>query len=248
MVYNLNRNYFIIVSFCIWHRLSNKWCSVITQPGKNAKRGGSRRKRANVPTFQNGPSVERKYADYTNTLQTLTDTGTAILLNGTTQGTGSSNADRIGTKITVKSVKVTLTAGAQVADLVAGTGYQNDADTIRAVIVFDKQTNGAAASWASLMNASGTYSAPYAKRNIATLDRYMMLADKTFEICSSGPNSIVWNFDIPCNLETRYTTTNNGDVTDIITGSIYLIVVDSNNTGNLPGTFSMLSRIEFTDQ
>lgn len=190
--------------------------------------------------------MERKYLDYTNTLQTLTDTGTPLLLNGCIEGLDSLN-QRIGRKITVKRVAVTLTAGVQVADLTAGTGYQNDADTIRAVIIFDKQTNGAAASWSSLMNASGLYSAPYAQRNISTLDRYMMLADKTFEVCSSGPNSIVWKFDVPCNLETRFTTTNNGDVTDIITGSIYLIVVDSNNTANLPGTFSMLSRVEFTD-
>lgn len=213
----------------------------VSQPqGKKAKG-----KKNNVPTFKTGPAVERKYLDFTNTLQTLNDSGSSLLLNGCIEGL--TPADRIGQKITMKRVELTFTAGVQVADLVAGTGYQNDADTIRAVIVFDKQANGAAASWSSLMNASGLYSAPYAKRNISTLDRYMVLADKIFEVCSAGPNSVVWNFDIPCNLEVRYTTTNNGNVSDIITGSLYLIVVDSNNTANLPGTFSMLSRVEFTD-
>jgi len=216
-------------------------------PKKNqTKKPKGKPKGPRVPTFKNGPSVERKYLDYTNTLQTLTDTGTPILLNGCIEGLDATN-QRIGRKITCRRIECTVTAGAQVADLIAGTCYQNDADTIRMVVVFDKQTNGAAASWSSLMNASGVYSAPYAQRNISTLDRYMVLYDKIFEICSSGPNSIVARINLPVNLETRFTSTNNGDVTDIITGSIYLIVVDSNNTANLPGTFSMLSRVEFTD-
>jgi len=249
VVYNLDRNYFIIVSFCIWHRLMNKWCSVITQPGKNATRGKNTRKgnkRSKVPTYRFGRVDEVKYLDYANGGQTLTDSGTANLMNACIQGLDSIG-QRIGREIIMKKIIVRLTAGVQAADLVAGTGYINDSDTIRCVIVFDKQTNGAAASWSSLMNTSGNAGAPFGNRNVSTLDRYQVLADKTFQVCSAGPNSIDHTFTIPCNLETRFTSTNNGDVTDIISGSLYVITVDGNSTANLPGQFSTYTRVEFID-
>lgn len=189
---------------------------------------------------------EVKFLDYSNPLQTLGDNGVALLMNGCIQGLDSIN-DRIGREIIMKKAIVQISYGVQAADLVAGTGYQNDSDTVRAVVVYDKQPNGSAASWASLMNTSGVFNSPLANRNVSTLDRYIVLADKTVEVCSAGPNAGVMKFVLPMNMETRFTSTNNGDITDIITGSLYLIVVDGNNTANLPGEFSATTRVEFID-
>jgi len=190
---------------------------------------------------------ERKYLDYSNPAQTLSDSGTALLMNGCIQGLDATN-QRIGRKIFAKRIRVRFSAGEELTSLLNSTGLQNDSDTIRAVVVYDKQSNGAAASWSSLMNASGVLNAPLAMRNISTLDRYEVLADYTAQVCNGGPNSFFHEFDFPCNLETRYTSTNNGDITDIITGALYFIIVDTNNTANLPGVFNVVTRVEFLDE
>lgn len=212
----------------------------------NKTKKSKRNKR--VPTYMpNGNRMDEvKYLDYSNPLVTLTDSGTALLMNGCIQALDSVN-DRIGRKIVMKRIKVRASAGVQVADLVAGTGYSSDADTIRFLVVYDKQANGGAATYASLMNTSGVFNAPLSMRNVSTLDRYTVLADRTFQICASGPNSFHAEFDFPVNLETRFTSTNNGDITDIISGSLYFMAVDSNFTANLPGVFNVVTRVEFLD-
>jgi len=199
-----------------------------------------------VPTFRQGRLDEVKFLDYANPGQTLTDSGTGNLMNACIQGLDAIG-QRIGREIVMKRLIVRVTGGVQVADLVAGTGYVNDSDTIRCVIVFDKQTNGAAPSWASIYNTSGNAGAPFANRSVSTLDRFMVLADKTFQVCAAGPNSFDHTFKLKVNLETRFTSTNNGDVTDIITGSLYVFVVDGNSTANVPGQFATYTRVEFVD-
>jgi len=189
---------------------------------------------------------EVKTLDYSNGYTPLTDTGSALLLNGSIQALDSVN-DRIGRKILMKRITVRFTAGATTTQLSTGTGYTNMGDTIRAILVYDKQANGAAASWSAIMNASGVTNAPLANRDQSTMERFMILADTTKQISAAGPNSFSHIFDIPCNLQVQYTSTNNGNITDIITGSVYWIIVDANFTANQPGTWSMTSRVEFID-
>lgn len=147
----------------------------------------------------------------------------------------------------MKRICARFDAGALVTSLQNSTGLQRNQDVIRAVLVYDKQSNGAGASWTSIFNTSGVQNAPLGFRSQATMDRYIVLADYTTRICSSGPNSFVHEFDVPCSLEVQFTSTNNGDITDIITGGVYFIICDQNTTGNLPGSFDLSSRVEFVD-
>jgi len=201
-----------------------------------------------IPTFASNTRAvdEVKFLDYSNGPTTLSDSGSAILMNGCIQGLDALN-DRIGRKILMKKITCRYTAGVPTASLTSGTGYQNNGDTVRAILVFDKQANGAAATYASLMNISGTFNAPLANRSISTLDRFIVLADRVHQLSVSGPNTITGEFVVPCNLETVFTTTNNGDITDIISGSVYMFIVDANATANLPGAWAFVSRIEFLD-
>jgi len=232
---------------CSLYVLKTYFAVSVPNKNKQTPKGPSGKKKGpKVPTYRFGRVDEVKFLDYANTGQTLNDSGTANLMNACIQGLDAIG-QRIGREIVMKKVIVRVTGGYQVADLIAGTGYINDSGTIRVVIAYDKQTNGAAMSWASLMNTSGTAGAPFANRSVSTMDRYMVLADKTFQVSAAGPNSFDWTFTVPCNLEVRFTSTNNGDVTDIITGSLYVLTVDGNSTANLPGQFSTYTRVEFVD-
>lgn len=201
-----------------------------------------------IPTYAvNTRRVDEvKYLDYSNGPTTLSDSGSAVLMNGCIQGLDSLN-DRVGRKILAKKITVRYTMGVPTASLTTGTGYQNNGDTVRVIVAFDKQANGAAMTLGSLMNISGTFNAPLGNRSISTIDRYIVLADKVHQLSVGGPNTVTGELVIPCSLETIFTTTNNGDITDIISGSIYCILLDANATGNLPGAWAMSSRIEFLD-
>lgn len=201
-----------------------------------------------IPTFaQNSRQTEEiKYLDYSNGPTTLSDSGSAILCNGCIQGLDALN-DRIGRKILMKKITVRYTCGVPTASLTTGTGYQNNGDTVRVIVVFDKQANGAAMTLGSLMNISGTFNAPLGNRSISTIDRFIVLADKMHQLSLSGPNTCTGELVIPCSLETVFTTTNNGDITDIISGSLYTLIFDANSTGNLPGAWAHSSRVEFLD-
>lgn len=193
---------------------------------------------------------EVKTADYSQTALTLADVGNVTLLNGTIQGLDAIN-DRIGRKILVKRVTVRGTAGNTLTSLTTSTGYENAGNTIRFLIVFDKQTDGATPTYGTgttgLMNINGNFNAPFAFRAQSTLDRFIVLADMTRQVSAGGPNSVFFELDAPCLLEVAYNSGNAGDVTDIVTGGIFLMVVDTNSTANLPGNYSYTSRVEFTD-
>jgi len=226
--------------------------SSIKKSNKRGQRKNRQNKRTdplgNIPRYAvNSRRVDEvKTLDYSNSSLVISDSGNAVLCNSCIQGTDSVN-QRIGRKILMRRIQARFTAGAPVASLTGSTGLTNNADVIRAVLVYDKQSNGAGASWSSIFNASGVANAPLAFRSQATQDRYIVLADYVTRINTSGPNMFQHEFDVPCSLEVSFTSTNNGDITDIITGGVYFIIVDANTTGNLPSTFNLASRVEFVD-
>lgn len=189
---------------------------------------------------------ETKYLDYSNTAQIISNSGTVFLMNGCIQALDSLN-DRIGRKILMKKITVRFWAGNTITNLTTSTGLVANMDIIRACVVFDKQSNGASANWPSLMNASGVANAPLSNRDISTLGRYVVLADTSFRICASGPNCEFREFVIPCSLETLFTTTNNGNITDIISGGLFFMIADTNTTANLPSLVGVTTRVEFLD-
>ena len=93
---------------------------------------------------------EKKYLDYSADNGTLlpgpvSTTGSFILLN--TPLVGAAFYNRIGSKITMKSVHVKVNISARNADVVFGGNNQ----TFRWLLVYDRQTNGAEPTIATLL-------------------------------------------------------------------------------------------------
>jgi len=180
---------------------------------------------------------------------------------------GSSFFNRIGRKIALKSISI----NAAVQQIVTTNGLTQE--IIRYIIVFDKQANGAAPTYASVFQdvpASGTASNPVtAFVNIANRDRYVIIIDETL-VFSYAPQDVATTQGLAAtfggidgnnnrmtvkhykplgNRETQFglgTTTvpASGAIASLSTGSLYLITIgQAGGQYQLNGTI----RVRFTD-
>jgi len=207
-----------------------------------------RKKYAMNPRFQKvskGP--ERKYQDISTGAINTNSTGTVYGLNQMIQGTA--NGQRIGQRILMTSIHLYGQISESTANLAASTGYQTTGcNPCRCVLVYDKQPNGAAPGWSTVYSSTGTIG-PMGKRLDSTRKRFDILYDSGLQmIMSGGPNGVVFEKFVNCKLETQYTTTNNGDITDIISGALFLMIIDSNSNANLPATGVFYVRCNYTDE
>lgn len=130
-------------------------------------------KKSRNPAFRDKNKVakpERKICDVASTLTPPIGSAfvtTPLQLNPTTGGTGT-NLARIGTKC--EFVQLHLRANA----LWAGGQTTNAPQQIRYVVVYDKQSNGAAPSRSDLFQDGTVWQSPI---NIAFQDRFIVLAD-----------------------------------------------------------------------
>jgi len=215
---------------------------------KSAYKRGKYVKRAPIARFADaGPNKpEVKYIQASTGTFNIGSTGSSVLMNNCIQG--SANGNRIGQRIHMTSFEIKGQVANSEANLIASTGYSGDTCSFRVVCVYDKQANGAAPVWSTLYTNTGA-GAPFSDRVLSTRDRFTVLWDSGVQsICSSGPNG--WSFQKygKMKLDTNYTTTNNGDITDIISGSLYLIVIDNNTTANLPTEAYFTVRVNYTDE
>lgn len=180
--------------------------------------------------------AERKFVDVTQNVDANT-TGGIQLLNGVVPGTAATQ--RIGRMIHLKALelyvlsKVTLTTGVD--------------QFFRLLAVFDKQTNGAALAITDVLESVGTVS----HRNLSYIDRFDILYDSTFHLnASAEPDSQkVTRVNIPLRGKiTRYNTGTAGTVADITHGSLYFIVIGSEEPGVSDGNAAVVSRVIFTDE
>lgn len=206
-----------------------------------------------APRVGTGP--ERKFLDLNNNLQLATlaqaagsggQSGavTIGLLNPLIQGTDSTT--RIGRKILMKSIQIKLdmalqNAGAGVPD--AG----RDAGTVRFMVVYDSQTNGAALAATDVLVVTGG-SAVVAPMNLNNRERFKIIWDKNRIIDPQGPAQIFFKLYKKCTLPMIFNGGNAGTVADIQTGSIYFLMVTSSQAtavGTMLG--QIYSRIRFID-
>lgn len=202
----------------------------------NAKRSKLNQSSARLP--------ERKYLDILGN-QVISTIGSPTLLNGIAEG--SDNTQRIGRKITMRSLQLKGQVALSQVDLgVVGT-YPENADTIRIAIVFDKQANGVAPAVGDVWNVSGGAAfAPYSARNMDNVDRFDVLMQDQVTLNLSGPGAAIVDRYLKINLPVRYTGTA-GAIANITTGSLYLFALDTNGTGLNQGTFQFTHRVLYTD-
>lgn len=154
---------------------------------------------------------------------------------------GVAESERVGRKVTIKSIMMhgTMTAG------VAGTGGQ----TVRMLLVQDTQCNGAATTYATVMNGTNTW--PF--RNLDNIDRFRVLKD--WKICLNAQAGVAgaWqptkrfiNFYKKCNIPIEFdNTATTGAITTIRSNNLFLLAIaDSDDDVT---NYTGVTRIRYTD-
>jgi len=163
------------------------------------------------------------------------------------------NYQRVGRKITLKSL--------QIRGLLLPSDDTTADQQIRMLIVFDKQSNGAAPTWGDVIksqNISGTTSSTHMDMvNLDNRDRFEIIRDRTWSITkrdttatqafSGSPTTICVNEFIKLgDRQTVYNAGTAGTVGDIQSGSLYFFMISNN--ANASGTnFDVAFRTRFID-
>lgn len=198
---------------------------------------------------------ELKYIDNSSVGTVTVPSGGFTLLNALAQGAGPKQ--RIAQRIMMKSIhlKFTMTG--------PGYGAANAAFAlygfIRVMLVLDMQPNSQTMTLAQLLEDTTTGIGITSSINMDNAARFKVLYDKRFMITPStiiGASNFVQTtmagaqYDevyIKLNHEVFYADTNAGDITDIKTNALFLVLVGSNpDAGEQPGV-SFYTRLRYVD-
>lgn len=159
-------------------------------------------------------------------------TAAFVLLNGLVQGDTVST--REGSSIKLSSLWLQLFS----------TIHASATSTVGRVMVFyDSQPNGATVTVASLLSATTSVVSPLV---IGFGLRFKVLMDWQYCLSITGNQNAKKKRFIKIPLHTRYTVgTNNGDITDITTGALFLMHMSTEAT-NTP-TLTAIARLRFYD-
>lgn len=175
----------------------------------------------------------------------INSTATLTLLNGIAPGTGAQ--ERIGMKITVRSIQMSLRFTTTPA-----TGVDQ---YCRVFLVMDRQCNGAVIGAPTDILAAGNVSG---LRNLANRKRFKIMWDKLVpmggNLNAAGTPSTLPNMRIvkmymklrrPLVIE--YNTGIAGTVADISTNSLYLVTLGTEAAGNTDVNMVGYARIRYVD-
>lgn len=237
--------------------------SIAMQPPRAARPDPSLIGKYRVPRpYQNAGVFSRgseyKRCDLPQTLFNLNATTYTRLLNGVQ--TGAANYNRVGSKICMKTLHIW-------GQIEALPRTITDEDFCRVVVVYDRQCNGAAPTWAEVMTSrddQGTATNDvWSQFNYDNKDRFIVLFDKRYHLpsytntagvitnVSMADTNNVYEFNRYIKLkglETHYKASSNpAAVGDIATGSLYLLSLGQAASGSegYRGEFSC--RLRFKD-
>lgn len=180
---------------------------------------------------------EKKNVDQTSTVMITAGqtTGNLLLLNGLAQG--NSAVTRVGRTVKMKSLFVRFQAS--LASTSAGHS------PLRFLVIYDKQTNAAAPAVTDITVAD--YLA--APMNLNNSKRFIVLMDKVLEegLSTAGPGANGFEFYRKLDLNVEFNANSAGDVTDITSGSVYMVVWQNGNIITAAPTSRVYTRIRFTD-
>nr|UOF79570.1 capsid protein [Cressdnaviricota sp.] len=191
---------------------------------------------AGLPLYPS--NVEKKFADVTSVAD-ITATPTVLVLNGTSRGTNVN--ERIGYRILVKSIQLKAT---MVRENAATTTLQQ----VHLTIVYDRQTNGAAPAYADVWGGN-TFPGTDLRNNV-NMGRFFVIWDHVENIegvNQGGSSSKFVEFFRKVNLPVYYNAGTAGDVTDIATGGLFLLIKGSTAAGADDVDTTISTRIRFTD-
>lgn len=192
---------------------------------------------------------EKKYNDETGAFS-ISDSGTIRLLNGLFLGTSATT--RIGQKIMIKSMQIKF----QITGPDAGNTPTLNSIWLRLMVVYDDQTNGATPALSDIIEDASSSTVVLSPISMANSQRFRILYNKVCVVQSQLATSVevptfsdLWDETYQkLNLETHYSNSNAGDVTDIRKGGLFLVMVAFTNatSANQPGV-TYYSRIRYTD-
>lgn len=184
---------------------------------------------------------ENKTIDVDPATYAFDTTGSITLLSGV--ATGADFTDRIGRKIFMKSLYI--------RGIIKPVDNNVGNTLARMIIVYDMQPNGAAPGITDILKSSS----PASQLNLNNRDRFRILIDKQWSIgavsdastssLSGSPTVHTLKKFKRLNLEEVFKGTTSA-ITDISTGSIYMITLGDQAVGN-GAVVSMSSRVRFMD-
>lgn len=179
---------------------------------------------------------EFKSVDTTVTL--AADTGTAVqLLNGIARG--DDIHERNGRELTMESIQLYYKLYST-----AATGVKQ---RHRILLVYDKQTNAAALTAAQVLMAADDM----ALKNLENRKRFVILMDRSYILESNvdtNPGTVKQGkYYKRVNLPMTFNAGDAGTVADIVTGSLYFIVIGTSVAGATAGSVQLRARIRYRD-
>lgn len=186
---------------------------------------------------------ELKSVDTTVAGAVINATGALNLVNGIARGDDIN--ERTGREVTLKSIHCRFEPYST-----ATTGQDQWG---RIIVVYDRQTNGAAMTIAQLLTAV----TPIAMRNLENRKRFSVLYDKTFTLNSSILGAVqvpeagghkYFEFYRRLNHPMVFNSGDAGTVADITSGSVYVITLGSENAGATAGACHLTCRIRYEDK
>lgn len=179
---------------------------------------------------------ELKYTDVLITAQGISSTGSFHLLNGLTQGDDAKNRD--GREAVSTSIQGKMTFVSNTDDI--------GSTTLRMIVFWDSQANGAAPTAATLLDNSIITSFLIAPYHRDYQKRYKILFDRVFvlnplQILTTTAGTVTENQNITKYLSfkkqlsrtIKFNSNNNGNIGDIVSNSLYVYFV-SNEATNTP--------------
>lgn len=162
--------------------------------------------------------------------------GRVVLLNGLARG--DDIGGRNGREVVMKSIETKFNLY-----VTAGTGVDQ---THRVVIVYDRQTNGAAPVLLDVLSAATAY----APRNLENRRRFKIIFDRTVALNASGESGShqVLSFYRRLAHPTTFNAGNAGTVGDITTGAFFAIFYGNIAAGATAGSATGTCRMRYEDK
>ena len=181
-----------------------------------------------------GPG-ELKAVD-TSVNQAADSTGGVVLLSGIARGDDINQ--RTGREVTLRSIECRFTAR-----VTAGTGIDQQQ---RLLIVYDRQSNGAAPSVADVLGSANVLY----PRNLENRRRFKVLYDRFFQLNGSGEagSEKVFKFYRRLRHPMVFNSGNAGTVADITSGSVYAVICGSVAAGATAGNINGRVRLRYEDK
>lgn len=213
-----------------------------TRPPLKRQRTGYPRSLGLVPTYRGfQPRAftrgEWKFLD-TTINNNMDSTGVMLLLNGLAPG--SSASQRIGQKVSIRSIELKL-----IALVIPGTGVDQEQ---RWMLLLDRQANGAAPGALTDFLAAGNTKG---LRNLANRRRFKIVLDKRYVLNNAGEPGAQRVFNVYMKfrrpLVVEYNAGVAGTIADIVTNSLYLVLIGQAAPGTTAGLLQGYARLRYTD-